>query len=76
LTSRSPSNVINAYYEQYKIDFCHFLKCRAQELVEGGRLFVTLIGRQSEEPWSKDCCYIWELMAIDLNDMVFEVIYI
>ncbi|CAJ2635647.1 unnamed protein product [Trifolium pratense] len=70
LSSTSPSNVIKAYYEQYKIDFSHFLKCRAQELVEGGRLFVTLIGRQSEEPWSKDCCYIWELMATDLNDMV------
>ncbi|GAU31236.1 hypothetical protein TSUD_210930 [Trifolium subterraneum] len=73
LSSTSPSYVVKAYNEQYKRDFCHFLKCRAQELVEGGRLLVTLIGRQSEEPWSKDCCAIWELMATDLKDMVSQV---
>ncbi|KAK2428803.1 S-adenosyl-L-methionine:benzoic acid/salicylic acid carboxyl methyltransferase [Trifolium repens] len=72
LSTTSPSNVLEAYYKQYKIDFSHFLKCRAQELVEGGRLFVTFIGRQSEDPSSKECCYIWELMSMALNDMVLQ----
>ncbi|KAK2419169.1 S-adenosyl-L-methionine:benzoic acid/salicylic acid carboxyl methyltransferase [Trifolium repens] len=72
LSSTSPSNVLEAYYKQYKIDFSHFLKCRAQELVEGGCLFVTLIGRQCDDPYSKECCYVWDLMSMALNDMVLQ----
>ncbi|XP_045829801.1 S-adenosyl-L-methionine:benzoic acid/salicylic acid carboxyl methyltransferase 3-like isoform X1 [Trifolium pratense] len=72
LSSTSPSNVLKAYYDQYKTDFSYFLKCRAQELVEGGCLFVTLIGRQSEDPSSKEISYLWDFMSVALNDMVLE----
>ncbi|KAJ7953041.1 Salicylate O-methyltransferase [Quillaja saponaria] len=46
--------------------------CRAEELVEGGRVVLTFLGRRSEDPSSKECCYIWELLAMALNDMVLE----
>ncbi|CAJ2635641.1 unnamed protein product [Trifolium pratense] len=72
MSSTSPSNVLKAYYDQYKTDFSYFLKCRAQELVEGGCLFVTLIGRQSEDPSSKECSSVWDLMSMALNDMVLQ----
>ncbi|KAL5173251.1 Salicylate carboxymethyltransferase [Glycine soja] len=65
----SPSNVVRAYYEQYQRDFSLFLKCRAEELVEGGRMILTIMGRRSDDPSSKDGCYIWEIMATALNDM-------
>lgn len=65
----SPPNVLKAYLEQYKADLSFFLKCRAEELVEGGRLVVTLIG---EDPVYKDCGFIWEIMSMALNDMVKE----
>ncbi|KAK7360052.1 hypothetical protein VNO77_02024 [Canavalia gladiata] len=68
--STSPSNVIRAYYEQFQRDFSVFLKCRAEELMEGGRMVLTILGRRSDDPTSKDGCYIWELMATVLNDMV------
>ena len=50
-----------------------FLNCRAEELVTGGRMVLTFLGRSSEDPSSKECCYIWELLALALNDMVSEV---
>ncbi|KAG5050902.1 hypothetical protein AAZX31_02G051000 [Glycine max] len=73
--STSPSNVGRAYYEQFQRDFCVFLKCRAEELVEGGRMVLTILGRRSdaENPAIKEGGYIiWELMATALNDMVMQ----
>ncbi|KAI4327639.1 hypothetical protein L6164_020076 [Bauhinia variegata] len=68
----SPPNVLKAYYEQFQRDFSFFLKCRAEEMIEGGRMVLTFLGRKSEDPSSKEGCYIWELMAMALNEMVFE----
>ncbi|KAJ1420771.1 SAM dependent carboxyl methyltransferase [Sesbania bispinosa] len=72
MASTSPSNVIKAYYKQFQRDFSYFLKCRAEEVVEGGRMVLTFLGRRSDDPCSKECCYIWELMATALNDMVLQ----
>ena len=68
----SPANVIRAYYEQFQKDFGYFLKCRSEELVDGGRMVLTFLGRSSQEPFSKGCPYIWSLLAVALNDMVLE----
>ncbi|XP_027348499.1 salicylate carboxymethyltransferase-like [Abrus precatorius] len=72
ISSTSPSNVPNAYYEQFQRDFSDFLKCRAEELVEGGCMVLTMLGRSSIDPCSKEACSIWELMATALNDMVLQ----
>ncbi|KAE9621372.1 hypothetical protein Lal_00032110 [Lupinus albus] len=68
----SPLNVLKAYYEQFQRDFSLFLKCRAEEVVEGGCMILTFVGRRSENPYSKECCFIWEVMAKALNDMALE----
>ncbi|KAF5454429.1 hypothetical protein F2P56_024095 [Juglans regia] len=70
ISSTSPPNVAKAYYVQFQKDFSMFLKSRADELVEGGRMVLTFMGRKSENPSSKECCYIWEVLAIALSDMV------
>ncbi|KAE8010526.1 hypothetical protein FH972_006893 [Carpinus fangiana] len=72
MASSSPPGVLRAYYEQFQRDFSMFLSCRAEELVTGGRMVLTFLGRSSEDPSSKECCYIWELLALALNDMVSE----
>ncbi|MED6112288.1 hypothetical protein PIB30_060350 [Stylosanthes scabra] len=72
MSSTSPLNVLNAYYEQFQRDFSFFLKCRGEEVVEGGVMVLTFLGRRSDDPSSKECCYIWQLMAAALNDMVLE----
>ncbi|XP_027343424.1 salicylate carboxymethyltransferase-like [Abrus precatorius] len=33
---------------------------------------MILMGRRSKDPWSKEACYIWELMATALNHMVLQ----
>ncbi|XP_057456029.1 S-adenosyl-L-methionine:benzoic acid/salicylic acid carboxyl methyltransferase 3-like [Lotus japonicus] len=73
ISSTSPSNVVKAYYKQFQGDFSVFLKCRAEELVEGGHMVLTFVGRRSDNPCSKECCYIWELLATTLNDLVMQV---
>ena len=73
MASTSPPSVLKAYYEQFRRDFSLFLKCRSEELVTGGRMVLTILGRKSEDPSSKECCYIWELLAMALNEMVSEV---
>ncbi|KAB1201920.1 Salicylate carboxymethyltransferase [Morella rubra] len=72
IASTSPQTVIGAYYAQFQRDFSTFLSCRAEELVAGGRMVLTFLGRRSEDPASKECCFIWELLATALNDMVSE----
>ncbi|KAK2372951.1 S-adenosyl-L-methionine:benzoic acid/salicylic acid carboxyl methyltransferase [Trifolium repens] len=76
MANTSPENVLKAYYEQFQRDFSLFLKCRAEELVEGGRMVLTILGRKSDDKYSKECCYIWELLAVALNEMVLEGIII
>ena len=73
MSTTSPPSVIKAYHQQFKSDFSMFLKCRADEMVGGGRMVLTILGRRNEDPCSKECCYIWELLAMALNDMVIEV---
>ncbi|XP_039159298.1 salicylate carboxymethyltransferase-like isoform X1 [Eucalyptus grandis] len=72
MSRSSPPSVLRAYYEQFQRDFSTFLECRGQELVVGGLMLLTLQGRRSDDSSSKECCYIWELLAIALNEMVSE----
>ncbi|BAT75452.1 hypothetical protein LR48_Vigan01g183100 [Vigna angularis] len=71
----SPPNVARAYYQQFQRDFSSFLKCRAEELVEEGRMVLTILGRRNdaEDPASKEGGYlIWELMAMALSEMCVQ----
>lgn len=72
MASGSPPSVLKAYYHQFQSDFSMFLECRSQELVTGGRMVLTFLGRRSQDPSSKECCYIWELLAMALHEMVLE----
>ncbi|KAJ9147050.1 hypothetical protein P3X46_029255 [Hevea brasiliensis] len=68
----SPPSVLKAYYDQFQRDFSSFLTCRSEELVTGGRMSLAILARRSQDPSSKECCYIWELLAMALKEMVFE----
>ncbi|CAN1814053.1 Salicylate carboxymethyltransferase [Linum perenne] len=72
LSQSSPPKVLEAYYGQFQKDFGMFLRCRGEELVNGGRMVLTFLGRRSDDPCSKECCFIWELMSIALNEMASE----
>ncbi|GAA0185260.1 methyltransferase [Lithospermum erythrorhizon] len=73
MASTSPIGVLNAYYNQFKSDFSTFLKNRSLEIVAGGHMVLTMLGRNSEDRSSKEGCLTWGLLASALNDMVTEV---
>ncbi|XP_047324627.1 S-adenosyl-L-methionine:benzoic acid/salicylic acid carboxyl methyltransferase 1-like [Impatiens glandulifera] len=70
--STSPPSVIDAYYRQFKSDFNTFLNCRSEEVLSGGNMVLTILGRESEDQSSREGYYIWELLAMVLNQMVSE----
>ncbi|VFQ89099.1 unnamed protein product [Cuscuta campestris] len=73
LAPNTPPCVVKAYYEQFERDFETFLKCRAKELVTGGAMVLTILGRISEDPCSREGCHIWELLGLALSDLVEQV---
>ncbi|KAD3069251.1 hypothetical protein E3N88_37131 [Mikania micrantha] len=72
MAKTSPPNVFQAYGQQFKTDFTKFLQLRYEEIVCGGRMVLTLVGRSLADPTSDDGCCLLELLAQSLFDMVKE----
>ncbi|XP_026393582.1 salicylate carboxymethyltransferase-like [Papaver somniferum] len=73
MAERSPPYVVEAYMKQFSADFKIFLKCRSKEVVKGGRMVLTILGRGDDVgPSSKECCYIWELLANAFKYMMIQ----
>ncbi|KAJ6420133.1 hypothetical protein OIU84_030112 [Salix udensis] len=72
MVGASPPSVVKVYYRQFQMDFSLFLKCRSEELVAGGRMVLNILSRKSEDPSSKESCYVWDLLSVALNEMVVE----
>ncbi|KAL2513004.1 Jasmonate O-methyltransferase [Abeliophyllum distichum] len=72
VSKSSPSSVLDAYLSQFKRDFSLFLKCRSEEMVVGGHLVLSFMGRVSADPSSEESCMQWELLARALMSMVLE----
>ncbi|XP_039051921.1 benzoate carboxyl methyltransferase-like [Hibiscus syriacus] len=70
ISKLSPPNVSDAYSKQFGNDFSKFLRFRSEEMMGGGRMVLTLIGRSITDPTCKDNCCIWELLTKSLLDLV------
>lgn len=71
ISHTSPSDVINAYVSQFQNDFFSFLRSRSPEMVTGGRMLLSLMGRSSIDPIIEHGChYQWELLANALSILV------
>ncbi|XP_038709347.1 S-adenosyl-L-methionine:benzoic acid/salicylic acid carboxyl methyltransferase 3-like [Tripterygium wilfordii] len=68
----SLTSVYKAYYDQFQKDFCSFLKGRSEELVAGGRMVLTFLGRNNEDPFKRESTYALELLALALSQLVSE----
>lgn len=73
MAKTSPPDVFRAYARQFYKDFTMFLQMRAKEIVRGGCMVFTIVGRSIVDPTSDDCCSFWELLAQALLDLVKEV---
>ena len=65
--------MFEAYQKQYASDFKKLLQVRSKEVVSGGRMVLTLIGRTFSDPTIDDCVVPWELLTLSLLDLVKEV---
>ncbi|KNA23979.1 hypothetical protein SOVF_020280 [Spinacia oleracea] len=72
LSETSPREVVNAYMVQFRMDFLSFLKSRAEEVISGGRMVLTFMGRSSNDPTCQQSCYPWNLISQCLTSMISE----
>ncbi|XP_059637239.1 probable jasmonic acid carboxyl methyltransferase 2 [Cornus florida] len=72
ISRTSPVSVFEAYFSQFQKDFSIFLKSRSEEMVHGGRMVLSFMGRRSADPSTVESCYHWELLARALMTMVSE----
>ncbi|KAI5656090.1 hypothetical protein M9H77_24883 [Catharanthus roseus] len=70
ISKTSPPSVINAYRSQFQKNFSAFLKSRSEEMVFGGRMVLSFLGRSSSDPFTEDGYYHLELLAQALTSMV------
>ncbi|AEE76570.1 S-adenosyl-L-methionine:salicylic acid carboxyl methyltransferase-like protein; floral nectary-specific protein-like [Arabidopsis thaliana] len=72
LRSPCPPNLYESYWNQFKKDFSMFLRMRAEETMPSGRMALTLVGRKTLDPLSKECFKDWSLVSDSLLDLVSE----
>ncbi|CAN6312437.1 unnamed protein product [Urochloa humidicola] len=67
----TPSTVVKLFQEQFQKDFKLFLTLRYKELVDGGRMVLTFLGRKTEEMLMHgEVGSMWELLAKSLQSLV------
>ncbi|PNX81465.1 jasmonate O-methyltransferase-like protein, partial [Trifolium pratense] len=72
ISKSTPNYVMEAYSQQFQNDFSCFLESRSLELIDGGRMVLTFMGRESMDPAAPYGGYHWELLAQALMTMVSE----
>ncbi|XP_057975429.1 probable jasmonic acid carboxyl methyltransferase 2 [Malania oleifera] len=73
ISEMSPGGVAEAYSVQFQKDFSVFLRSRGAEVVKGGRMVLSFLGKRSADPPTDDsCCSHWELLAQALMTLVSE----
>ena len=74
ISKTSPQCVLDSYSLQFQKDFSLFLRSRSEEIMPGGCMVLSFMGRSSPDPTTDGSCYQWELLANALMSMVREVI--
>ncbi|KAK4379559.1 hypothetical protein RND71_001421 [Anisodus tanguticus] len=71
ITRTSPPQVFEAYTKQFEKDFSRFLQLRSEEIVSGGHMLLTVIGRSIPDPYGNHCAHL-DLLSESLIDLVHE----
>ncbi|GLJ40532.1 hypothetical protein SUGI_0836090 [Cryptomeria japonica] len=73
ISEQGPEGVGDAYFAQYQKDFNGFLRARAKEVVEGGRMFLVLPSRLSaDRRQPSHLAFLWETLGFAIKDLVFQ----
>ena len=65
--------MVKAYLRQFKRDMLAFLRSRAVEVVAGGTMVLSFMGRTSPDASAEVGSHQWELLAHALMAMAQEV---
>ncbi|KAJ9559995.1 hypothetical protein OSB04_005155 [Centaurea solstitialis] len=72
ISKSSPKSVVEAYQQQFHVDFSLFLRSRAKEVIAKGHMVLSFMGRRSPDPCADEACYQWELLARALMSMAID----
>ncbi|KAK9285881.1 hypothetical protein L1049_025082 [Liquidambar formosana] len=72
ISKSSPSQVSQAYFRQFQEDFSSFLRLRSEELIEGGRMVLILLGRRDLDHVDRGNTYLWELFSRSVAVLVTQ----
>ena len=72
ISSTSPLAVSVAYRRQFQRDFSLFLKSRAAEVFPGGRMFLAMLGRQTDDCVDKWTTFLWALLSESFAALVSQ----
>ncbi|KAJ4764843.1 S-adenosyl-L-methionine-dependent methyltransferase superfamily protein [Rhynchospora pubera] len=64
--------VVKLHQDQFQRDFSVFLKSRFEELVPGGQIVLTFLGRNKVDIYNGEMSSIWGLVSESINSMVLE----
>ncbi|KAG6608550.1 Jasmonate O-methyltransferase, partial [Cucurbita argyrosperma subsp. sororia] len=69
ISRTSPPSVLLAYAAQFRNDFSRFISSRSEEMVSGGRMVLSFMGRKSMDPTAAGTAHQWELLAEALTTL-------
>jgi anthranilate O-methyltransferase len=69
----TPPAVVALYRRQFQEDLSLFLRLRHTELVPGGHMVLTFLGRKSKDVLRGELSYTWGLLAQALQSLVKQV---
>ncbi|KAL9260739.1 putative jasmonic acid carboxyl methyltransferase 2 [Drosera capensis] len=73
ISSTSPEAVVQAYADQFNQDFSSFIRSRAVEMITGGRMVLSFMGRRNPDHMGDDIAYgPMELLSQALRTMITD----
>uniref|UniRef100_J3MCV1 Uncharacterized protein n=2 Tax=Oryza brachyantha TaxID=4533 RepID=J3MCV1_ORYBR len=72
IAKSTPPSVVKLYQDQFQKDMSLFLKLRHQELVPGGNMLLTFLGRKNPDVRDGDLSHLFALLAQALKSLLTE----